>query len=196
MLITTRWRNGWGAAVTEMQGNCLQSKALTAGDFFAMEVWLPWQPVFSWMFALWRTHLYLLLCFETFVLQKNNWQEYFQSCVTVESKLCFWSQEFVWWWGDDGYGELCGWIEKVLMYLLHEVSCWHGREKCYCWWLNPGIALKDTSRACLEFAKNFVHSWFTVQHQPPAERLNWSNFCLWWVNTLPGAVGFPFGVHI
>lgn len=52
MLVTTGWRNGQWAAVTEMQGSCLQSKALTAGVFSAVEVWLPWQPVFSWIFAL------------------------------------------------------------------------------------------------------------------------------------------------
>lgn len=44
--------------------------------------------------------------------------------------------------------------------------------------VNPEIALKDTSLACLEFAENFVHSWCAVQHQLHTGRLNGNSFCL------------------
>lgn len=57
-----------------MQGSCLQSKALIAGD----STFLLWRLGYLGNLFLagsllwWRAHLYLLvLCFETAVLQKN-----------------------------------------------------------------------------------------------------------------------------
>lgn len=144
--------------------------------FFAVEVWLPWQPVFSWISALVEspsvpaTSLFWNNCFTEKYLT-GAFPEL--DCCGIQALLlvpgvCLMMK---WWW----YGEFCGWIEKVLIYLLHEVSYCHGRERCYCWLLNPGIALKDKLLACPEFAENFVHCGLQFSITPPAGRLNWSS---------------------
>lgn len=139
-----------------MQGSCLQFKVLTAGD----STFFPWRfgylgNLFLAVYLLqWRAHLsLLLLCFETAVLQKSLWQEYFQSCIIVESRLCFRSQVFE---SDDEVMMVWGIVWLVSVYLLGEVGCCCGRERCCCWLVNPGRALKDKSLTCLEFAENFV----------------------------------------
>lgn len=152
-----------------MQGSCLQSKALAAGDctFCCWRLGYLGNLFLAGFLLQWRANLYLLpLCFEMAVLRKNTWQECFQSW-NPGSDFTLILVPGVW-VSDDEMLMVLGvsWRDWKVISITAPQSCrlsWKGGRLLLLLnsWNRPAGKVTCLSGVCRELCS----IWFAIEHQ-------------------------------